>query len=92
MIQARGASLNIPSFLSTSRQLSPREIETNKQITSLRVHIERQIRLVRAKYKEAGDFISVDSMTRFQNGLNAVDLIVRVACILANFNKSIIPG
>lgn len=91
LVEAKGATLNIPVFLRKKQQFTPLELDRNKQVTSLRVHIERLIRLVRSKYKEIGDFISIDTITRFQNGYSSIDLTVRVACILANFNKSIIP-
>lgn len=91
LIEEKKASLNIPTFLRKKTQFLPSELETDKQITTLRIHVERIIGLIRNKYTVLSGVIMVDSMARFQNGLNIVDLIVKVCCILCNFNKSIIP-
>lgn len=91
IIRAKKATLNIPTFLRNKRQFSPAELETDKQVTSLRIHVERVIGLLRNKYQCISGTISVDTMARFQNNHNVVDLMVKVSCILCNFNKSIIP-
>lgn len=88
---AKGATLNIPTFLQKKTQLNPLHIEKDKQITCLRVHVERLIGVLKMKYTYLNGPIAVDALRRFENGQNSVDIIVRVACILINFNKSIVP-
>lgn len=90
LVQERKAILNIPTFLRNKKQFSPKELITDKQVTSLRIHIERIIGLVREKYKILHEVLMVKTLARFQNGLNIVDLIVKVACILCNINKPIL--
>lgn len=85
LIESRGATLNIPTFLRKNTQMNPLNIERDRQITSLRVHVERIIGQLKAN-----GIIQVNSLRRSENNFNAVDLIVRVACILISLNKSII--
>lgn len=86
----RKAILNIPTFLRSKKQFTPSELMADKQITALRIHIERIIGLLRTKYKILHKVLIVKTLARFQNEFNIVDLIVKVACILCNLNKSII--
>ncbi|XP_021704426.1 uncharacterized protein LOC110677684 [Aedes aegypti] len=90
MISSRGAVLNIPTFLRKDSQLNPLHLENDKQITTLRVHVERIIGVLKSKYEYLNGIILVDSLRRFENNINAVDLAVWVCCILINFNKSIV--
>lgn len=91
LISVKGATLNIPTFLRKKDQLNPLHIEHDKQITGLRVHIERLIGVLRSKYTYLNGPIEVDALRRFENNHNSLDVIVRVACILLNFNRSIVP-
>lgn len=89
LLALRRVTLNIPTFLKKNQQLNPLDIEKDKQVTSLRVHIERVIGVLRLKYQCLKGIIEVTSLKRFENNLNAVDLIVQLCCMLINLNYSI---
>ncbi|XP_065078250.1 uncharacterized protein LOC135701394 [Ochlerotatus camptorhynchus] len=90
LIESRGATLNIPTFLRKNVQMNPLNIERDRQITSLRVHVERMIGRIKEKYTFLNGTIQVNSLRRSENNGNTVDLITRLACILLSFNKSIV--
>lgn len=90
LVAARKATLNIPHFLRKKNQFSTDELYSDKQITCLRIHVERMIGYVRSKYTILSSTIPVTALARFQNGKTVTDVIVKVACILAVLNKSII--
>ncbi|XP_065077873.1 uncharacterized protein LOC135701089 [Ochlerotatus camptorhynchus] len=90
LISSKGAILNIPTFLRKDSQLNPLDMERDKQITTLRVHVERLIGVLKSKYEYLNGLVKVDSLRRFENSINAVDLAVWVCCILVNFNNSIV--
>lgn len=89
LIERKKAVLNIPTFLRQKVQFSTEEIRRDKQITALRIHIERIIGLIREKYTILSNTVLVNTLARFQNGHSIIDLIVKVCCILVNFNKTI---
>ncbi|XP_021693541.1 uncharacterized protein LOC110674125 isoform X1 [Aedes aegypti] len=91
LVQGKGASLNIPTFLRDKTQFHPSDIERDRQITSVRIHVERCIGVLKAKYLVMSQVVSVTSLSRFENGRNVIDLIARVCAMLYNFNPSIIP-
>ena len=45
-----GAELIIPSFTKGAKQLTPKEVETTRQIANVRIHIERVIGLMQNKF------------------------------------------
>ena len=50
-IALRGAKLVIPSFFTKGKtQLSQKEVETSKQLSQVRIHVERIIGLLKNKY------------------------------------------
>lgn len=91
LVHSKGANLNIPTFLKNKKQFKPIEIEKNRQITALRIHVERCIAGLKNKFLIIYQIIPVDLLVRFENDKNVIDLIARVCCILYNFNPSIIP-
>lgn len=92
LIRSRGATLNIPTFLKDKKQFNPSDIEKDRQITSIRIHVERCIGILKQKYLVLSQVVTITSLARFENGKNVIDLIARVCAILYNFNPSIIPG
>lgn len=90
LVAEKKAVLNIPNFLRKKTQFSLKELDENKQVTQYRIHVERAIGVIREKFSILSAPISVNTMARYQNGLTAVDLIVKVSCILYSLNKKII--
>ncbi|XP_029708092.2 uncharacterized protein LOC115254615 [Aedes albopictus] len=90
LVESKGAILNIPLFLINKRQFRPAEIEKNRQVTKLRIHVERCIAGLKNKFLIISQIIPVGLLVRFENDKNIVDLVARVCCILYNFNPSII--
>lgn len=89
LIALRGARLNIPTFLRKNQQMNPLDLERDKQVTSLRVHVERIIGVLKNKYEYLRGMIEATALQRFENNNNAVDIIVKLCCILVNLNCSI---
>ena len=46
-----GVELIIPTFKKGKKQLSAKEVEISRQIASVRIHVERVIRLIKNRYK-----------------------------------------
>lgn len=89
LIALRGARLNIPTFLRKNQQMNPVDLDRDKQITSLRVHVERIIGVLKNKYEYLQGMIEATALQWFENNNNAVDIIVKLCCILVNLNCSI---
>lgn len=91
-----GVELIIPSFTKGKKQLSAKEVETTRQIASVRIHIERVIGLVKNRYHilSSGPLAipTIKSMSDEHNEeqVASVDKIVTVCCILVNLGDGIV--
>lgn len=59
---ACGVNLLLPSFTKGKRQLSPEKVETSRKISSVRIHIECVIGLIKNRYKILQGPISIQSL------------------------------
>ncbi|XP_065075481.1 uncharacterized protein wntD [Ochlerotatus camptorhynchus] len=72
LVASKGAILNIPTFWRKGSQLNPLSIEKDKQITCLRVHIERLIGVLKSKLTYLKRSITVNALRRFENNQNSI--------------------
>ena len=49
-IGIHGATLQIPAFTRGKKQLSQKEVEVSKQLSKVRIHVERAIGMLKNKY------------------------------------------
>lgn len=86
-----GANLAIPSFTCGKEQLSQREVEKLKQLSRVRIHIERVIGLVKNRYLILKGPIAI-SVLKHKNDIEVanVDKILTVCCALINISPSIV--
>ena len=90
-----GAELLTPSFTKGKKQLSAREVEISRKISSVRIHVERVIGLVKNRYtilKGTMPVRSVQSITdeSLNITLSSCDRIVNVCAALTNMNDGIV--
>lgn len=84
VLAEKGATLNIPDFLSNKRQFSVGEIENTEQIARLRIHIERMNR--RIKENHLFDTPIPLSLT------GTINQLWTVACLMANFKGPLVKA
>lgn len=91
-VNAKNATLKNPCFVRNGNQLHPTEIETTRDIASLRIHVERVISVVRQKYNICSDIAQISAISKtndlFQNDL--YDKIVFLCCCLVNLCPSVV--
>jgi len=86
-----GASLHIPAFTKGKKQLAAQDVESTRQLASVRIHVERVIGVVRQKFTMLQSTIPIACLaTDTDSGLTTLDKVVRVACALCNMCKSVV--
>lgn len=87
------ASLVIPSFTKGKPQLSQKEVEQSKQISEVRIHVERIIGALKKRYQILSGTLSV-AMIKHKNdkGVSNIDKLLVVCSALTNLGESIISG
>lgn len=86
----RKAKFIIPSFKNGKQQLQPLEIERNREIASLRIHVERVIGNLRSKFLITSNRQPITTISKKIDEEMYFDYTMKVACAILNLNPSII--
>ena len=78
-----GATLKIPSFTKRKRQLSGGEVDTSRQLSSVRIHVERVIGRIK-KFRLLQTTLPLTQV-------DLLDDIMVIVCGLVNINNSVVP-
>ena len=90
-IALRGAKLVIPSFTKGKTQLSQKEVETSKQLSQVRIHVERIIGLLKNKYTILkGPLSTVVVKHKDDTDFARIDKLLVVCSALTNLSTSVV--
>lgn len=93
-LEAREASLKMPSFVKKGSQLHPIEVEQSRDYARVRIHVERVICVLREKFNICADVAQMSAVAK-QNDLfdrDLFDKIVFVCSCLVNICPSVVPN
>ena len=85
------AEVKVPPFTRGKKQLSKLEVDTARQLSHVRIHVERVIGLVRQKYSILQSTLSINMLKGDEEGVSPVDKIVVICCALCNCCDSVVP-
>ncbi|XP_057308774.1 uncharacterized protein LOC130647068 isoform X1 [Hydractinia symbiolongicarpus] len=90
-----GVELIMPSFTKGKKQLSAQEVETTRQIASIRIHIERVIGLIKIRYNILTGPIPITMTKSLSDEANeseftSIDKLVTVCAALVNLGDGIV--
>lgn len=86
-----GAKLEIPAFTRGKQQLSQRDVELSKQLSRVRIHMEKVIGLLKNKYLILKGPIAISLLKhKGDRGITNIDKILTVCCALTNMSVSIV--
>lgn len=84
------AKVITPTFLKGKRQLDPQDIESTRNLASVRIHVERVIGVLRQKYTILYDIIPMFLAQKKINDVAVLDQILTVCSALFHICPSII--
>ena len=67
------------------------EVETSRQLSSVRIHVERVIGALRQRYSFLEGTLPINMLMVNDSGYSMVDKIVVVCCALCNCCESVVP-
>lgn len=85
-----GASVAYPSFKKKNHQLEPLDAVNSKELSSLRIHVERVIGVLRQKFLILTDIVPISLLERWNNDMQAIDQILVIAAGLVNLCPSVV--
>ena len=85
------AEFRIPAFTKGKKQLSAADVESTWRITSVQIHVESVISLVRNKYTILQGILPLDFLITKDGGYATISKIVTVCSALCNICNSVVP-
>ena len=90
-----GAELIIPAFTKGKKQLSAKDVETSRKISSVRIHVERVIGLIKQRFKILQGSLPINLIKSLSDEVEdaelvQVDKLVRSCAILVNLGDGIV--
>ena len=91
-LAVRGAKLVIPAFTRGKEQLSREEVEKSRQISRVRIHVERVIGHLRKKYTILQGTLPITLIKKHSyTDVPTIDKILIVTAALTNLSDSVVP-
>jgi hypothetical protein len=84
------AEVKVPLFTKKKKQLSHREVDMSREISHVRIHVERVIGMIKQKYKILQGILPITTL-KDSKGNTLIDEIVVTCCALCNICVSIVP-
>lgn len=90
-LMIHGAKLEIPSFTRGKSQLTQREVENSKQLSTVRIHVERVIGHLKKKYKILRGPLPVNLLKHCDDTtVSNIDKVLVVCAALTNLTGSVV--
>ena len=85
-------SINIPPFTKGKKQLSKFEIDNFRELSRVRIHVERIFGLLRQEYTILEATLPINAiMTNLDSEYSMIDKIVVVCAAICNYCDSVVP-
>lgn len=85
------SEVKIPPFTRGKKQLDKCEVDWSRELSIVRIHVERVIGAVKQKYTILGGTLPISLVGNFGDGNNTMDKLVNVCCALYNCCPSVVP-
>ena len=85
------AQVVVPPFTKGKKQLSRHEVDWSREISHVRIHVERAISLLKAKYTILKGVIPISLLKNNSNDICTIDCMLTVRSALCNMCESVVP-
>lgn len=86
------ARVTLPPFTRGKKQLSQQEVDVARQLSRVRIHVERVIGVVWQKYTILQSTLPVNFMCTDTEDISTIDKVVTICCVLCNCCKSVVSN
>lgn len=85
------AEIKIPPFTKGKKQLEKVELDWSRELSVVRIHVERVIGVLKQKYTILQHILPISIIADKDEHQASIDKIVRVCCSLVNLCPSVVP-
>ncbi len=93
-VNAKNAVLKLPTFVNKGNQLHPIELENSRKNSSLRIHVERVINILRKKFTICSDIAKISALSKRDDMFEAdlYDMIIFLCSCIVNMCPSVVTS
>ena len=85
------AEVKVPPFTKGKKQLEKKDIDWSRELSTVRIHVERVIGLLKQKYKILQGVLPISLIIDEKDTESTIDKIVHVCCACVNLCPSVVP-
>ena len=85
------AEIKTPPFTKGKKQLEKVDIDWSRELSVVRIHVERVIGVLKQKYTILQSILPIALLSDSKGSLSTVDKMVKVCCAFVNLCPSVIP-
>ena len=85
------AEVKIPPFMRGKRQSEKVEVDWSRELSLVRIHVERVIGSLKQKYTILQNVVPISLLKSSKDTEPIIDKLVHVCCALINLSPSVIP-
>lgn len=85
------AEIKTPPFTKGKKQLEKVDIDWSRELSLVRIHVERIIGVLKQKYTILQNIIPISLITDHRDEKSTIDKIVKVCCACVNLCPSVVP-
>ena len=85
------AEVKTPPFTKGKQILERVEVDWSRELSILRIHVERVIGVLKQKYTLLQSIMPISLISDGNDTNTTIDKIVRVCCVLVNLCPSVVP-
>ena len=83
------AEVKVPPFTKGKKQLEKVDVDWSREISVVRIHVERVIGVLKQKYTILQNIVPISLMKDTKGTTSTIDKIVRVCCACLNINAQL---
>ena len=85
------AEVKTPPFTKGKKQLEKVDIDWSRELSTVRIHVERVIGVLKQKYTILQSILPITLIPDYKDSKSTIDKIVRVCCVCVNLCPSVVP-
>ena len=85
------AEVKTPPFTKGKKQLEKVEVDWSRELSIVRIHVERVIGILKQKYTILQGVLPIRAVSDMDEQHASVDKLVKVCCALVNLCPSVVP-
>ena len=85
------AEIKIPPFTKGKKQLEKVDVDWSRELSLVRIHVERVIGILKQKYTVLQSILPVQFCDGSNDEVTVIDKVIHVCCALTNLCPSVVP-